>query len=147
MGVAIHAPPQGTPEVHVIVGVQVEPVLQGLLSPTVQMVEVEGAPAIHWPRHGRPVVQVIVGVQREEGRQGASVPMVQGITGGGVQMSIHRPPQGFPVSHGIVGVHVQDVGQGALSPMVQGTVYLGGGTGVLVRGGYAAHARSGKERR
>jgi len=56
VGVAMHAPPQGTPLVHTTVGVQVEPVEQGALLPTVQMVAGVGV-AIHSPLQGTPGVE------------------------------------------------------------------------------------------
>jgi hypothetical protein len=83
VGVAMHWPSHGLPEVEIMVGVQVDFGRHGLSFPTVQGVTPAGGTevgvdvggvgvAIHWPNHGWPLVLTIVGVHVELGRQGAS---------------------------------------------------------------------------
>lgn len=124
VGVAIHAPPHGTPVVHVIVGVHVLPLEHGALSPTVQMVEA-GA-EMQAPLHGRLVVQTMVGVQVEPAPQGLLFPMTQGVSATGVGVAMQAPPHGVPAVQTIVGVQVLPLEQGALLPTVQMVVAVAG---------------------
>jgi hypothetical protein len=120
--VAMHWPPHGVGVIgQTIVGVQVEPVGQGPLLPTVQGITGGNVGvAMHWPPHGVGVIgQTIVGVQVEPVGQGPLLPTEQGITGGIVGMTKHCPRQ---VS---VWVQVAPVGQGS-PPNVQVTVNTGG---------------------
>lgn len=74
----MQAPPQGIPEVHTMVGVQVLLGRQGASFPTVHTVATAGvAASIQRPPHGRPLVHTMVGVQVQLVGQGALFPIVQ----------------------------------------------------------------------
>ena len=92
----MQAPPHGVPAVQAIVGVQVLPLEQGALLPTVQMVVAVAGAEMQAPLHGRPLVQVIVGVQVEPEPQGPLSPMTHGVSVTGVGVAMHCPNQGFP---------------------------------------------------
>lgn len=59
VGVAAHSPSHGSPAVELCVGVQVDPMVQGALFPTVQPVGGRGVGlAIHCPFQGCPGVEI-----------------------------------------------------------------------------------------
>src|SRR5579871_2235961 len=123
-----------------MVGVQVEPVGQGPLLPTVQLmtagfVGVE----MHRPLQGAIVAegQNIVGVQIEPVGQGPLLPTMQGITGGPVGSGpSHTPPQ--PT----FSLQMEPVGQVDPPPNSQATVKLDAGVGVVVGGQATASGRT-----
>jgi len=128
----IHAPPQGVPEVHVIVGVQVMVAGQvEVASLIMHGVGVTGGlVVIHAPPQGEPGVHVIVGVQDMSAGHvvtGSLTTHGVAVTSGGTEMQ--SPPQGSPVVHTIVGVQVEPVEQPAGSLIVQG----GRGVGVVIQ--------------
>jgi len=93
----MQAPPQGVPDVHIMVGVQVLPEEQGASLPTVQIVPLGVGAEMHWPPHGTLGVETIVGVQVLPEGQGVLFPTVHGMTGGRLAVVKQTPWQAVPV--------------------------------------------------